>query len=93
MRLHLDSQAELQIADAAMWYDSQQEGLGSRFLDSVDEAVLRIRQSPTRWPQLSVVPETESRYVAVKGFPYIVVYRYVPDEATIVSVSHAARLR
>lgn len=93
MRLHLSSQAETQIADAARWYEGRQEGLGVKFLDAVDAAVAQIAEAPQRWPLLPGAEESRARYVTVKGFSYVVIYRHELGDATVVAVSHTAQLR
>jgi hypothetical protein len=93
MKLRLYSVAEEQIAAAARWYEERQAGLGSRFLDAVDEGVLQIAAAPERWPVLPSVAETGARYVRARGFPYVIVFRLEQDGVAIVSVSHTAQLK
>lgn len=44
VRFHPDAEAEM--IEAAVWYDSQQIGLGGRFLTTVQDAVNRIELNP-----------------------------------------------
>jgi hypothetical protein len=44
--------AELELHNAAQYYELQATGLGSEFLDKIDAAVEDIREHPGRWPIL-----------------------------------------
>lgn len=43
-------EAESEMIDAATWYESRQEGLGKRFLTSVQDALNRIELNPETYP-------------------------------------------
>ncbi len=86
-RLTYLSIAEIELADAAQFYDEQQPGLGRLFLDAVQEAAERIRQNPEWWP----VFEGPVRGCRVFPFPYRLLYREFPDRIQIVSVFHLSR--
>ena len=42
--------AELEMLDAARYYELQASGLGNDFLDKIDSAVQDIGSHPERWP-------------------------------------------
>ena len=79
--------AEIELAEAAQFYDERQPGLGRLFLDSVREAGERIRQNPEWWPML----ETPVRSCRIFPYPYRLLYREFPDRIQIVSVFHLSR--
>lgn len=38
--------AELDISESMEWYEGQKEGLGSRYLDKLDEKMLKVESNP-----------------------------------------------
>jgi hypothetical protein len=48
----LSDPADADIMSAAVWYESQDENLGAKFLDRVDEALEVIERSPEGPPQI-----------------------------------------
>src|ERR1035437_5098466 len=87
MRAGFLSHARLEMAEAAIFYESQQPGLGQRFLDAIDRAVEEINEHPTTWPIL----QRNIRRRLVGRFPYSVLYRIDRDEIVIVAVMHLHR--
>jgi cytochrome P450 len=73
--------------EAAQFYDAQQSGLGSQFLDAVERAVQGIEENPRRWPPLS----RQIRRRLVDRFPYGILYRIGKNEIVIVAVMHLHR--
>ena len=85
--VRLREEAELDLAEAASWYESQQIGLGHEFLDSVLEAMDHIGESPEAYP---VVHRSTHRAV-LSRFPFAVFYRIIESEVVVVSVMHGSR--
>ena len=79
--------AEIELVEAAQFYDERQPGLGRLFLDAVREAGEHIRQNPEWWP----VFEEPVRGCRVFPFPYRLLYRELPDRIQIISVFHLSR--
>ncbi len=46
LKVHLWTEAEADIEDAAIWYDMQRKGLGQEFLDDVLVALETISENP-----------------------------------------------
>ena len=63
-------QAQLEVEDAARWYESQQPGLRFRFLDELDSVMERITASPLQFPEI----DPRIRRGLVKRFPYSVYF-------------------
>lgn len=68
--VHFLRPAELELLDAAKYYELQATGLGSDFLDEVDLAIRDIRENPERWPVL----RNDMRRRLVRRFPYALLY-------------------
>lgn len=79
--------AELDIAQAAEWYDDQQPGLGFRFLDVVDQLMDRIRSAPMQFPSVAA----NVRRALLHTFPYAVYFRVTDDTITVLAVLHLRR--
>lgn len=80
--------AEADEFEAACWYEEQQPGLGSRFIDAVDSTVRSLAENAL----LYFIRFADVRRVAVIGFPKYGVFYYVKEnEARIISIFHGSR--
>jgi plasmid stabilization system protein ParE len=79
--------AELDLTEAAEYYDQQQSGLGRDFLDAVARTEVFIRQNP----EFSAFYEKPVRSHRVQPFSYRLLYREFPDRIQIVAVMHSSR--
>lgn len=82
------AEAERDIEEAVTWYEAQAPGLGAAFLDHLDDLFRQIERRPMANPLVGVL----SRRATLRGFPYSVIYRVLPDRIDVVSVlrSHPA---
>lgn len=80
-------EAEAEMVDAAMWYESQQQGLGKRFLTSVHDSLHRIALNPETYPYV----EGDVRRCLVKIFPYGVLFRMRGGVVSVMAVMHLHR--
>ena len=87
MRLSYYPLAELDVVEAAKYYDANRPGLGAEFLDSVDTAIESIRQSPQQWVKF----RGETRRRSVGRFPYAIEYQIIHNEVWILVVKHHSR--
>lgn len=87
MRAVFHSEARLELAEAARWYNSQSRGLGSNLRREVKAAVARIVENPEWFGVL----EDDVRCCLVHRFPYGVLYEVRPDRVLIVAVMHLHR--
>jgi plasmid stabilization system protein ParE len=91
-RVRFEDEADAEYRDAAQWYERRRTGLGVDFLDAVDAAISLIADLPrtgARVPRLPV--ELAVRRLAVKRFPYHVVYLETPSDIRILAVAHDRR--
>lgn len=58
------------MAEAAVWYEWKEPGLGRRFRDEVARVVIRIAEDPTLWRER----EGGYRQVNCPVFPYFAAY-------------------
>lgn len=79
------------VADAAAWYDTRQEGLGGRFVEEVLRVFDALTVNPL--PNSQRHPRKNIRWRYPARFPYRVIYEVVEEDNTVViaAVLHAAR--
>lgn len=85
VRFHPDAESEM--IDAAVYYETQQPGLGRRFLAAVQDAVNRIVLNPCLYPAV----EHDVRRCLTKTFPFGVLFRERLGRIVIVAVMHLHR--
>lgn len=85
VRFHADADQEL--TEAAMWYNSRSPQAARWFLDEIEHAVAMIVDGPERWPRHL---HRTRRYI-LRRFPYAVVYRYQDNQIEVVAVVHLHR--
>ncbi len=79
--------AELEMLDAAKYYELQATGLGADFLDKIDAAIQDISKNPEHWP----IIKDSTRRRLVHRFPYALLYRVDPDEVLVQATMHLRR--
>lgn len=84
---HFLRPAELELLDAAQYYELQATGLGREFLDEIAAAIQDIRESPERWP----IQRDDIRRRLVRRFPYALLYRIDLDAIIIQATMHLHR--
>lgn len=85
--IDLHPQAIIEAREAREWYEQRSLSASQAFMDELDVAIERIRQTPERWA--SYLHGTR-RYL-MKRFPYIVVYRVTEDVVQIIAIAHGKR--
>jgi toxin ParE1/3/4 len=85
VRFHAAAEAEM--AEAAAYYEAQQENLGKRFLASVQDALNRIQINPL----LYQVVELDVRRCVTKTFSFGIVFRALQEQVIVVAVMHFHR--
>jgi len=80
-------EAEADIAEAAIWYERRSVGLGAEFVRSIDACFSLISRQPEIFP----VVHRQARMALPRKFPYLVIYRAMPDSIHIVAVMHGNR--
>jgi toxin ParE1/3/4 len=89
MSLRLLPEARDDIANAALWYDEQVDGLGDVFADEVERCLERIEAGPLRYP----VTYKSLRRAITHKFPYSVYFRNRGDDVAVLAVLHQSRDR
>ncbi len=86
-RLVIRPEAQVDIRDAALWYEGQQTGLGDLFLSELSDLIPRIVESPLEFP--TVRPPV--RRGLLHRFPYAVYFILEERTSMILAVLHQRR--
>jgi hypothetical protein len=87
MLVVLRPEAEEELLEAQVWYESKAQGLGFEFARAADVAVTLALRNP--FGHLRI--EEEFRRVLFRKFPYALIYLPSPDELLVVSFFHQHR--
>lgn len=76
-----------ELRAAAEYYNTQQAGLGLRFVDAVADSVQRIQSHPELYRTVGF----GCRKCRVPRFPYGLIYRETDNELQVIAVMHLRR--
>jgi toxin ParE1/3/4 len=79
--------AEVELNEAADFYDLESPGLGSVFIDEIQ----RIIESISQFPEAAPLIRGRVRKKLLIKFPYSLVYSVRPGEIRILAVAHQKR--
>ena len=79
--------AEVEMVEAAIYYEEQAEGLGTLFLSTLEGAIRNILENPNAWP----ITSNDIRKRIVSKFPYSILYRVESREIIILAIMHQRR--
>jgi plasmid stabilization system protein ParE len=85
--VRLRAEAESDIQDAAVWYESQRLCLGHDFLDAAEASFARISENPLQFPILY----RSARRALLSRFPFGVFFRIEGQTIVVLAVMHASR--
>jgi plasmid stabilization system protein ParE len=87
--IKLLEEADKEFTEAAVWYEEQSEGLGTRFINVIQNKLNLIAQFPERYSKR----KGNFREAPVKTFPYLIVYTVYKKEQviTVSAIFHASR--
>ena len=80
-------EAEEEMVEASLYYQTQSPRLGVEFLSEVERAVKSIAASPNTWPIL----EGDLRRRLTKRFPFGILYRIESAAIVAIAVAHLRR--
>ena len=79
--------ADIELKEAARYYESKVDGLGFAFLDEVERVANLIRDNPESAPRIYKVV----RRKILRGFPYSIMYSIVDDSIRILAIANQKR--
>jgi len=86
-RLTILPQAELDVSDAAAWYEQRRTGLGDEFLDELDSVLRRVIKDPFQFPKI----KNQIRRALLRRFPYSVYFDVTGETLELIAVLHLRR--
>ncbi len=86
-RLIVRPAAQLDIEEAAFWYESRRPGLGGQFTDQLDQLFQRIAASPFQFPEV----DEGVRRGLLHRFPYAVYFDTGETTIGVIAVLHQHR--
>ncbi len=87
MKCWFHQEARIEFLESIAYYESQQTGLGQRFLETVMDAVCHIQAHPNTYRLVDKV----SRQCRVPKFPFGIIYRVKNRRLEIIAVMHLHR--
>jgi plasmid stabilization system protein ParE len=84
-RVIIRPNAEADLQDARLWYESQRTGLGDELLIEVRSAVQLLEKEPERRP----IYYNGFRRLITRRFPYKIFYRVEGDRVIVFRILHA----
>jgi plasmid stabilization system protein ParE len=78
--------AEADLREAQLWYESQRAGLGDELLQEISRAIAALRQNPER-----PVYYRGFRRLLTRRFPYKLFYRIEGKQVIVFRILHAKR--
>lgn len=87
MRYAFHPEALSEYAEAVRYYTEQRAEVAQAFINAIEDAVYRIRESPTRY----VAVDEDVRRCMTRRFPYGVLYTIEQDYMLILAIMHCSR--
>lgn len=87
MKYVFHPEALTEYAEAVQYYAEQRTEVAQAFIDAVENAVFRIRASPTRY----IIVDADVRRCMTCRFPYGILYVIELDYVLILAVMHCSR--
>jgi len=86
-KLLLKPGAEEDIDTAYNWYEEKKQGLGEESLTELVAFYAKLQSHPTAFGKI----KKTYRQVALKRFPFVIVYEIVKTEVVVFAVFHTSR--
>lgn len=80
--LSITDDAVTEINQAYLWYEDKSNGLGERFLDSLDYCFNSVIKAPKIFQKIY----KKQRQAIVHNFPYVVIYEIIETEIVVYAV-------
>jgi toxin ParE1/3/4 len=87
MNYEFHPEAEEELFESALRYESEVPGLGRRFGDEVERVIHLLLENP----ELGSKVDNDLRHFVLRRFPFSIVYAATSDLVFIVAVAHGSR--
>lgn len=79
--------ARAELVDAQDWYEAKHPGLGTRFREEVEAAVLRLQENPHQFP----IVFRDVHRARLRKFPYGLFFRVEIGALIVIACFHGSR--
>ena len=87
--VQLCSAAETDFTEALRYYATRNPEVALQFDAEVDSALRRIAAGAEQFP----VVDAGHRYLQLRRFPFLIIFRVIKDRITVIAVAHTSRSR
>ncbi len=92
MVVRFEDEARVEYREGGRWYEARVTGLGVEFFDEVDATLRRILALPRTGRHVPRMPkDLPVRRLAVRRFPYHVIYLESADAVRVLAIAHDRR--
>ncbi len=88
LEIRFHEAAELESAEAILWYEGLERGLGTRLRREIEKSVDRILKSPVQFP---AVYRSDIRRLVLNQFPYSIFFTVEDNCVVVIAVFHWKR--
>ena len=88
MSYEFHTAAEFEYLEAIAFYELRRPGIGLAFLDEFEGAMEIVTRSPGLYP---IEMKPDIRRVAMKRFPFSIIYRRATSCVQVLAVAHQSR--
>ena len=88
-RLIIRPEAEVDLTNAAAWYEDRESHLGQALLAEIRTAIERVLRRPESFTRVREQPAVHR--ILVRRFPYRIFYILTVDTVVVFAILHAAR--
>ncbi len=85
--VYVCSAAESDFTASLTWYANRDTDLARQFDSEFDAAIKRIAESPDTFPAI----DERHRYMQMRRFPFVIIFREDLVKVTIIAVAHTSR--
>ncbi|WP_233788818.1 MULTISPECIES: type II toxin-antitoxin system RelE/ParE family toxin [Chryseobacterium] len=80
--LSLSPNAEANLLESALWYESRQIGLGEKFTQKVEVYFYRIQNNPLHFP----LKKGNLCEAYIQKFPFVIIYEVIENKIVVFAV-------
>jgi len=84
MKIIFSDAAQIELEETVLYYETQKEGLGESFNQTIKDAIEKL----TIFPEAHMQVSPNIRRVVLSKFTYNIFYNYSNDMITIISIAH-----
>jgi plasmid stabilization system protein ParE len=81
-QISLSPNAEADLLEAVLWYESKQIGLRVKFTKKVESYFFRIQNNPLHFP----LKKGNLREAYIQKFPYVIIYQIIENKIIVFAV-------